>query len=313
MVGSSLAPLLTAAVLFGAMAVAVRVAAAEMAALQIVFFRFAGSLLVLLAATRGRDLRPQPGNLPRVLLRGLFGAAAISLYFVGIEGAGAGLASLLQSTYPVFASALAAVVLGEAFTGRVAGAVALNLAGAALVVGAELPEGTATSLGLAAAMGSAVLSGVAIVTARHLRHSENASLITTYFMAVGALCTAPSLLEGLPPPSVSLVASVAIVVSTSVAAQWLLHHALGFVPAAGASLVAATGVLTATLIEAVWFGESVRAGTIAGGTLMIAAIGLASRAPAEPRALGAHPRGDDARAERGFVDPGAAVSAPESR
>lgn len=272
-----LGPLVASAILFGVMAVGVRVAGQEMAPLQIAFFRFAGSFLVLLVATGGRDLRPKPGNLKRVLFRGMIGAAAISLYFVGIRGAGAGLAALLQSTYPVFAALLALAMLGERFTMRLGLALLLNLVGALLVVGTELQTGGATGIGMAAALASALLSAVAIVTARHLRHSENASLITTYFMAVGTLCTAPSLLAGVPSLGTTSIVAVVVVVLTSVAAQWLLHHALGFVSAAGASLVAATGVLTATVLEALWFGEAMHVDTVVGGACMIAAIGLASR------------------------------------
>jgi drug/metabolite transporter (DMT)-like permease len=281
---ASLAPFFAASVLFGAMAVGVRVAAEGVPPLQIAFFRFAGSFLVLLATSRGRGLRPQPGNLGRVLLRGVIGGSAISLYFVGIAGAGAGLASLLQSTYPVFAAVLASAILDERFTARLGIALAANLAGAAFVLGSELRLGSQTEVGMLASLAAAVLSGGAIVTARHLRHTENATLITTYFMAVGALLTAPSLLSGLPSLDGHLGAALAVVVLTSVAAQWLLHHGLGFVGAARASLVAATGVVTAASLEALWFGEAIRPGTIAGGSLMIVAIGLASGAPASPAA-----------------------------
>lgn len=278
-VGVGTAPLgllLFSSVLFGIMAVAVRVASETVAPLQVAFFRFLGSFLVMLAATRGQGLRPQPGNELRVLLRGLLGASAIALYFIGIGGAGAGLASLLQSTYPVFAALLASTLLAEAFTRRLGAALCLNLVGAALVVGAEIGEGSRVEVGMAASLAAAVLSGGAIVTARHLRGSEGASLITTYFMGVGALVTMPSLLSGLPTVDVEHALAVVVVVLTSIAAQWILHHGLGFVPAAQASLVAATGVVTAALLEAAWFGEALHASTIAGGVLMLGAVGLAS-------------------------------------
>jgi drug/metabolite transporter (DMT)-like permease len=268
--------LLASSVLFGVMAVGVRVAAEEMAPLQIAFFRFAGSFVVLLSVTGARGLRPRPGNLLRVLFRGLIGTVAISLYFVGIEGAGAGLASLLQSTYPVFAAVLASVLLHERFTRRLLVALGLNVAGAGLVVGAEIGYGPRTELGMAAALGAAVLAGGAIVTARHLRGSESATLITVYFMGVGALVTAPSLLAGVPALHATHQAALLLVVLTSVAAQWILHHSLGFVSAAVASLVSATGVVTAASLEVLWIGDAIHPETIAGGALMIAAVGLAS-------------------------------------
>ncbi len=283
-------PLLSASFLFGIMSVCVRLATREASAVQVAFFRFAGSLLVLLVATGGRGLRPRDGNLGRLVGRGLTGAAAIVLYFTAIHGAGAGLAALLQSTYPVFAALLASVFLREPFSRRLALALGLNLAGAAAVVGAELGVSPEARLGMLAAAGSAVLAGAAVTQARHLRATENASLITTYFMLVGAVVTAPSLLAGLPPANPGLVAAVLGVVLTSVAGQWLLHHGLGFVGAAQGSLVATTSVVTAAALEAVWFGESIDATTIAGGALMIAAIGLASGGGSSPAAERPAPR-----------------------
>ena len=71
--------ILIGSVLFGIMAVCVRVAAREMPSSQITFVRFSGAFLVLLALSRGRGLRPRASNLPRILLRGLFGAVAAQL------------------------------------------------------------------------------------------------------------------------------------------------------------------------------------------------------------------------------------------
>ncbi len=297
--GSSLAegllPLLASSVLFGAMAVSVKVATRWMSPVQVACLRFAGSFLVLLLATRGRGLVPAPGNLFRVVLRGAVGACAITLYFVGIDGAGAALAALLQSTYPVFAAALAVPLLGERFTGRTAAGLLLNLAGAALVVGGEIRLDPSLLPGMLAAAGAAFLSGAAIATARGLRASESASLITTWFMAIGALATSPSLARGLPPANAPLVAALACVVLFSVAAQWLLHHSLGHHSAARASLVAATGVVTAALLEAFLLGRAVDRPTLAGAALMLAAVGVVSGGgegpgPGRPTAPGARSR-----------------------
>lgn len=285
-----LAPLLVSSVLFGAMAVGVRVATREMPAAQVAFFRFVGSFLVLVAATRGRGVVPTAGRPVALLLRGAIGAASIWLYFVGIAGAGAGLASLLQAAYPVFAALLAAAFLAEDFTARLGGALLLHLCGTGFIFGSEMRLDPGALPGMAAAAGAAVLAGAAIVTARRLREFESASVITTWFMAVGALATAPSLRGGLPSPTPTLVAAVAFVVFTSVAAQWLLHHGLGFHSAARASLVAATGVVTAAGLEAALLGRAVDRPTAFGALLMFGAVGLAAGGvvrPAPAASLGA--------------------------
>jgi drug/metabolite transporter (DMT)-like permease len=255
-----------------------------MAAPQVACVRFTGSLLVLALATRARSLRPRPGNARRLLLRGLLGGAAITCYYAAIERAGAGLATLLHSTYPVFTALFAVFLQSEAFTGRLAWALALNTLGAAVVLGSPGELGARAATGSLIALLGGVLAGGAVATAGALRRSESASLVTIWFMAVGALLTAPSFLTGLPPWSRPLGLALLGVVLTSAAGQWLLHHGLGFVSATAGSLAAATSVVTAAVLEASLFGERLGGGVLIGGVLMLAAVGLAARgrAPRSP-------------------------------
>ena len=261
------------------MAVCVRLAAREMDAMQVAFVRFAGSFLVLLVASGGRDLRPSPGVGPRLALRALLGATAIVFYYLGIRDIGAGPATMLHCTYPVFATLFSVLFMEEAFTGRLAGALAMNLGGAALVMGAGARLGAHALAGGLASASAAVLAGGAIATARSLRVTESATRITVAFMAVGALLTAPSLGRGLPPASAALVVALVGVVFSSVGGQWLLHHGLGFTTAAQGSLAAATAVVTAAVLEAIVVGQWPPARTALAAALMVAAVGLAASDP----------------------------------
>ncbi len=265
-----------ASILFGVMAVFVRVAVVHMPSSQVAFVRFTGSLLVLLGLGRGRVLRPQPGNLLRVVLRGVLGAGAILLYYHGIQGAGAGLATLLNCSYPVFTALFASTLMGERFDARVGIALALSLVGVVIVLnpGAQL-SGAALRGGLSA-LGAAVFAGGAVATARQLRSSESALLITTYFMAVGAALSAPALLLGLPAVSPGLLIALAGVILTSVGGQVLLHQGLGFAPATQGSLAAATSVVTAAVLEALWLGEHLSPSSLLGAAFMLAAVSLAA-------------------------------------
>ena len=139
----------------------------------------------------------------------------------------------------------------------------------------------AATLGAASALAASVLAGGAVTTARQLRVIESAYLVTTYFMAVGTLCTVPALLGGLPPLSPGLSATLLGVVLTSVGGQYLLHQGLGFAPATQASLAAATSTVSAAVFEALWLGERLSPHTLAGAALMVAAVALATgRRPA---------------------------------
>jgi drug/metabolite transporter (DMT)-like permease len=267
--------ILVASVLFGVMAVCVRLATRDLAASQVAFVRFSGSLLVLLALTRGRGLRPRPGNQLRVLQRGLLGAGAIVLYYHGIQEAGAGLATLLNCTYPVFTALFATTLLGERFDWRLAVALVLSLVGVVIVLQPAAGVGAATKWGGTSALAAAVLAGGAVATARELRTSEGALLITTHFMAVGAILTAPTLLLELPPLSPGLALVLIAVVLTSVGGQVLLHQGLGFAPATQGSLAAATSVVTAAALESALLGEHLSGHSLLGASFMLVAVSLA--------------------------------------
>ncbi len=268
--------ILLASVLFGVMAVFVRIAVVSMPSSQVAFVRFAGSLLVLLVVGRGRALRPQPGNLFRIVQRAVLGAGAIILYYHGIQGAGAGLATLLNCSYPVFTALFATTLMGERFDAHVGASLLLSLLGVVIVLN---PSGTLSSTAIwggVSALVAAVLAGGAVATARQLRSNEGALLITTYFMAVGTILTAPTLLMGLPALSSGLLVALAGVVLTSVAGQVLLHQGLGFAPATQGSLAAATSVVTAAILEAVWLGDHLSTNSLIGAGFMIAAVALAA-------------------------------------
>ena len=262
------------------MAVCVRLAGRELAAPQIACVRFLGSSLVMLAATRGAGLRPRRSGLGALVVRGLLGTSAVVLYFAAVRRGGAALATLIHSTYPVFAALGGALFLGERFTARVAVALLLGLSGVAVVLGpgGRLPA-EAVAGGLMA-FGSAAISGAAVTTARGLRRHESAAVVTTWFMVVGAVATLPALAMPLPAWSASLPLWLAGVVLTSVGGQFLLHQGLGVASAVQAGLAGTTSVVTAALVEAVWLGTHLGVEVLVGATLMLSAVALAARPPA---------------------------------
>ena len=267
--------ILIASWLFGLMAVCVRLAARDMPASQIAFIRFAGSLVLLVAATRARHLRPRPGSLRPLLLRGVLGGGAILLYYQAIQFAGAGFATLLHCTYPVWTALFAVLLMGEQFSARLAVALLLNFAGIFVIIGPGAGIGREHIIGGLMALTASVLAGGAVATARHLRGAENASLITIYFMGVGMLMSAPALWSGLPPLSPPLLLALVGVTVSSVLGQWMLHHGLGFATATQGSLAAATSVLSTAVLAALMLGEQLSVHTLLGACLTISAVILA--------------------------------------
>src|SRR4029453_7429987 len=158
-------------VCFGVMAVFVRLAAAHMAATQVACIRFPGSFLVLLRARPLPSPPPRSGNRWRLRLRGVLGGAAITCYYIGIGRAGAALATMLHSTYPVFTALFAVLLLGEPLTAALAVALGLSPAGTRVVLGAPTVAGTQAGSGTLVALLGGVLAGGALATASELRRT----------------------------------------------------------------------------------------------------------------------------------------------
>jgi drug/metabolite transporter (DMT)-like permease len=258
------------------MAVCVRFATRTMEPAQVAFVRFLGSFVLLLVLSRGQGLRPRAESHARLTARAVLGTLAITLYFVGIGWAGAGLATLLHSTHPVWTAFFSVLFMSERFTPRIALALAANALGAAAVVGTELGVGTKVGLGCMAALTGGMLAGGSVATASALRRTESATLITVYFMGIGSVILAPSLLAGTPAWSPALVVDLVAVVVTSAAGQWLLHHGLGFTSPVAGSLAAATSIVTASGLEALAIGEHVPVRVALAAVFMVSAVGLAN-------------------------------------
>src|SRR5207245_438847 len=141
--------------------------------------------------------------------------------------------------------------------------------------------GPAVLRGGLCAFGAAVFAGGAVATARELRSREGAFLITTYFMAVGSVLTAPAMLLGVPALTSALAVVLLGVVLTSVTGQVLLHQGLGFAEATEGSLAAATSVVTAAALEAVFLGEHLSTRSLLGALCMLVAVTLAASRSSE--------------------------------
>ncbi|MFK7909664.1 MAG: EamA family transporter, partial [Akkermansiaceae bacterium] len=104
---------------------------------MVTLFRgLAGILLVWMLFTRGRGL--QAGHLINrtlVIARGLLGAVGIYLYYLSIIHLGAGRAVIINLTYPIFASIIAAIILKEALSKRKLGWIIAGFGGLVVFLG----------------------------------------------------------------------------------------------------------------------------------------------------------------------------------
>lgn len=273
------------ALFFGAMAVAAREVSSELGAAQIALLRFAIGLAGVagVALVRRDTLRAtRPGLL---LLRGLFGGVAVLLYFMAIERLGAGLATLLNYTFPLWAALFAALTLGEKLTGRVAAGMALATLGLVVVVGpAELArfagglETPQIQLGLACGLASSVAGGAATTVVRALRRTDSALAVFGGFCLVGLFVCLPFAWRDWRPVSGHAALVLLLVGTLSFGAQVLFSWSLGYVTAGSGSLATQLTVVASYGFAALLLGEVPSPHAVVGGLVVTAGVLVASLA-----------------------------------
>lgn len=230
-----------AAVIFSGMAVCAKYATRQgLSGPEVACLRFCFGLLSVVVPL-GMRVRLRPQNYGALFLRGFLGGIAVLAYFAAIAHLPVGVATLLNSSSPVFVAFFSAVFLREPLSWSSVLALAVSSAGVTMVVLGNTPaDAPAQPSSLAWALvglGSAVLSAGAVTTVRSMRQSEGSWEIFLAFCLIGALITAvPTAAHWVTPrgPAVAWLLAVGV---SSVVAQILMTHALRDVPALHAGLI----------------------------------------------------------------------------
>ncbi len=265
-----LVELAVAAVLFGWMAVAVKEAAKHLPGPEIAFFRFAIGLCTVGLSTLRRPLRIGSGR--GLFLRGLFGGAAVYLFFLGIEHLAVGIATLLNYTAPVFTALWALLFLEERLDRSTVLALVLTTLGVSLVIVGQKPAGAPISSWYFVGILSAALSGAAVATIRAIRKTDGSWEIFGAFCIGGALMVLPSTVRHWVAPTAWDWTMLLAVGLLSAIAQVMMTHALGFVAAAPAGVLSQLTPVTALVVGWVLYGEQLAPLAIAGSALTLLAV-----------------------------------------
>lgn len=275
MVGSSLS--------FGVMGLLVKLASEALPFYEVSFFRAFGGLLLTVTAMAILRLPAQAREPHLLILRGVWGWAALTTYFLAISGLHLADAVLLNYTSPFFTALLAAALLGERLTARTLACLAAATGGVALVVG---PTGGFWNWHALAAIGSALLAALAYVTVKKANAANPPWVIVAWFSAVASLLTLPFLWHRYVAPDPRGWALLAGAAVTGTLAQVLMTYGYKHARASTASVISLTTPLIAALLGIGVLGQAPTWGTLAGGTLIIAAGVALALAPA-PKPEGA--------------------------
>jgi drug/metabolite transporter (DMT)-like permease len=211
-------------------------------------------LLMLIAVARGQALRVACDQWARLVGAALLSVAGFNLFVVFAQLAGTtSRAAIVAFTMPIWAIALARIVLGERLDRRRGTALALGIAGLALLMAPVLRAGT-LPIGIVFSLAAGFSWAAGTVFSKRFPIRAEPLPLTAWQLVVGSAVAGIGMLvfEGVPVPKL-LSAHVAFALGYHV----LLATALAYV---------------------VWFEVVARlpAGVAALGTLMVPVVGVSS-------------------------------------
>jgi drug/metabolite transporter (DMT)-like permease len=251
---------------------------APQASLSVRFAVSAGTLFLILAALR-RRMRPAPGEWVRALLLGGVGYATEStLFYSALQRGSATAVALLFYVYPAVVTVFELALRTVRASVRLFGAMALSLAGTAVIVSAAggidiRPAGIACALGSAT-----VFSVYLLVSARVVTRTD--ALVTGAWVALGAAVsmTAQGLVVGtLRSPGGSWWLMVTCGLATASAFS-LVFAALKHLGASRTAVVMTLEALSAVVLGALLLSERMGGRQVAGGAAILAGTVLISTA-----------------------------------
>jgi len=255
---------------------------------------FAGLVLVLLLVAPSR-LRARARELPFLALFGIAGLAFVQwLYFLAIHRMAIGIALLIQYLAPLLIALWARFGLRERVRRRIWLALALALAGLALIVDVHA-GGTVSTAGVVFAFGAAFTYALYILLAeKEVGRRDAVSLLAwgfgfgaLFFAAIAPWWSFPahavgvdhSLLGHLDRRHLPVWALMTwMVVLGTIVPFFLLVSALRHLPATRVAIVAMLEPVVATAVAWAWLGEALGAVQLVGVAVVLAAIVLAQTA-----------------------------------
>ena len=269
------------ALFFSIMSLLVKEAGKTFPTIQLVFVR--GLVVTALA---GADLLRRRVPLARhdrpiLLLRGVFGLAALFCFYYAVIHLPLAEATVIHFTNPIWTGMIAAVFIRERLRPRELAIAAGCLVGVALVVrpfglgGVGVPP--LDPVAVVSAFSSALLASVAYVLVRRLR-DHDAMQIVFWFAVVSVVIGLPAMLPFAVMPSGAdwlLLAGVGV---ATFLGQVTLTHGLKRERAGAAMTVGYLQVVFAAAWGALLFGEPILLTTVAGAAVIGACILLLARA-----------------------------------
>lgn len=287
--------LLAASVAFGLMAFLVKIVTRELPGSQVALIRFLVALAPLLVIPAARRASMRIDRFRPLILRGLFGGAAVLLYFTAISHIPVGVAALLNTTAPIFSGMFAAAFLGERLRPAVVVPLFIALCGIFLVVQGHSTPTEVFGFGPweMTALASALCAAAAVTAIRGARRTEGTWATVTSLSLFGLLATAPPAILHWRPPTAQAWMLMVLAGLLGLMGQLLMTWAYRWVETLIAGVITQFTVIVAMSLGILFLGDDLSRMVLGGTSLtmlgVVSVIAL-SRNRSQDIAAGEPPR-----------------------
>jgi len=271
---------------FGIMPIFARFAYADGAGTTtMLFLRFSIGGLFLLGVMKLRRIAfPRGRQLLGFALMGAVGYTGQSFcYFTALKYASAGLVALMLYVYPALVTLLSVLFLHQRLSGRTVAALALALAGTALIVGLG---SSGQARGVLLGLGAAGIYAVYIICGSRLIGPGMAIPSSGVIMLAAALMFGGFSAAGglqLPHSAFGIAAIAAIALISTVVALVTFFAGMERVGPTNASMISTIEPVVTVTAAAVFLGEPIRLLNVVGGCLILGSLAILASSPAQEK------------------------------
>ena len=271
--------MISAALLFTAMNVIVKLLNPAFMAWHIGFFRFFGGMLVIFLIF-GKKANPSKGiNIRLLIIRGCVGSVAFISMVTAIRFLPVSTAVVLYYSYPAFSAVAAYFIYGERIGWSEIICIAVVMLGIAVLFDLHLFGGMTGQL---MAVIAGAFAGLTVTLIRTLRQNNGPVVIYLYYCIVGTLVTAPMFIaHPVFPTSATEWMMVLGIVFTSLAAQLLMNQGFFYCLGWEGGVFMSSEVIITAIIGIVFLGDPASWRFWTGGLLILGSAIVLNRINAE--------------------------------
>ena len=263
---SGLLLIFIAAFLFGIMVLLVKMAARTIPSHEILLFRSIFGMLAIYSLVFSKVVKLKLVNRPLLLFRGVVGGAAVMCLYYALSRIPLGIATLLNCTYPIFATIFAVFIIKEKVSWDGLLALLVSISGMYLVLN---PSTVVFDVGYIFAIVSGILAAAAILSIRKLRETDSPWSVFYSFTVACIVYSLPLTIINYKLPGPNEFAILLLMAAVSASAQLIMTYAYKYAKASEGSVVILATPVFAAIFGIIFFGEHLSLMEILGATFVL--------------------------------------------